>query len=245
MIGDVEGGVSPFKIFGKRRKGGTKVKRKATKTAKRRGGFSKSTKSKNIPGFNRQTRFSYKPRAGSPAPTSPSPPVVTSVGPGGQPVINIDISDLVDLNVANAVSTGSPSPFEEVIEEETITTENKEMSGITSIEQYYDKYKKLPKYEEVWKYNLTYKDYGKTRDRFDTFEDYVRAANADWKGGRVESISELGERSKGSFKETKSESSSSSTTTRSKRTIKGGNNNNNKDNKITINQKIKNNNNGI
>ena len=55
MIGDIEGGVSPFKIFGKRRKGGTKIKSKATKTAKRRGGFSKSTKTKNIPGFNRAT----------------------------------------------------------------------------------------------------------------------------------------------------------------------------------------------
>tara|TARA_R100001440_G_scaffold75574_1_gene103155 strand:+ start:947 stop:1678 length:732 start_codon:yes stop_codon:yes gene_type:complete len=240
MIGDIEGGVSPLKIFGKRRKGGTKVKRKATKTAKRRGGFSKSTKSKNIPGFNRQTRFSYKPRAGSPAPTSPSPPVVTGVGPGGQPIINIDISDLVDLNVANAVASGSPSPFEEVTEEvTTTTTENKEMSGITSIEQYYDKYKKLPKYEEVWKYNLTYKDYGKTRDRFNTFEDYVKAANADWKDGRVESVSELGERSKGSFKETKSESSSSSTTNRSIRTRKGGNNNN-KDNNLSIVQNINN-----
>jgi len=240
MIGDIEGGVSPLKIFGKRRKGGTKLKRKATKTAKRRGGFSKSTKSKNIPGFNRQTRFSYKPRAGSPAPKTPSAPVVTSVGPGGQPVINIDISDLVDLNVAAVGGTPSSSPFEEIIEEEVTTTENEEMSGITSIEQYYDKYKKLPKYEDVWKYNLTYKDYGKTRDRFDTFEDYVRAANADWKGGRVESVSELGERSKGSFKESTSSKSSSSTTTR-RREIRKGGNNNNKDNSVSIVQNIKNN----
>ena len=48
MIGDIEGGVSPFKIFGKRRKGGTKAKVKGTKTAKRRGGFSKSTKTKKL-----------------------------------------------------------------------------------------------------------------------------------------------------------------------------------------------------
>ena len=133
MIGDIEGGVSPFKIFGKRRKGGTKAKVKGTKTAKRRGGFSKSTKTKNIPGFNRATSYKYFPKGNlTSKPKSPQQPISTKTGAGGQPIIDINISDLIDLNIANALGDGTTT------ETETVTTVEETNPQMTRIEEYDD-----------------------------------------------------------------------------------------------------------
>lgn len=90
--------VSPLKARKKSYKGGTKTKKAATLTAKRRGGFAKSTATSNKPGYNVQTRFripdkkQFPPKSGGdgvPAPTKPY-----SFGPGGgiefNPVINIE-----------------------------------------------------------------------------------------------------------------------------------------------------------
>jgi len=206
MIGKIEGGVSPLKIFGKRRKGGTKVKRKATKTKSRRGGFSKSTKSKNIPGFNKATRYKYIPRPTSSSPKSPEKPVVTTTGAGGQPIVNIDISDLIDMNIANALG-GGPVSTEEVLDETTTTTTVEE-SKVKTHAEFADKHGRLPEYKEVWELNLDYKGRGKIRDRFDTYEEYVIEAE------KTGPPSGFVKRSKGSYKEKKA----SSTTTTNKRT---------------------------
>ena len=50
--------VSPLKRK-KSYRGGTKVKKAATATSKRRGGFAKSTATSNKAGYNVQTRFKY------------------------------------------------------------------------------------------------------------------------------------------------------------------------------------------
>jgi len=167
MIGDIEGGVSPFKIFGKRRKGGTKIKSKATKTAKRRGGFSKSTKTKNVPGFNRATSYKYFPKGElTSRPKSPQPPATTKTGAGGQPIIDINISDLIDLNLANALGGG---PIEETTK--TIKTEETEPQ-ITRVEEFVDKHGRKPTEKESWDLNLQYKNYKRPQDKFSTFEEY-------------------------------------------------------------------------
>ena len=72
--------VSPLKRK-KSYKGGTKVKKAATATSKRRGGFAKSTATSNKAGYNVQTRFKYTkgsaPESGggtTPAPPAPQKP---------------------------------------------------------------------------------------------------------------------------------------------------------------------------
>ena len=126
--------VSPLKARAKSYKGGTKTKRAATLTAKRRGGFARSTATSNKPGYNVQTKFRIpdkkqfpsKPGGdGVPAPTKPY-----HFGPGGNiefnPIINIannpefnNNPSFVNKNaIANAIGTG-----------ETETTTTSETTG--------------------------------------------------------------------------------------------------------------------
>lgn len=125
--------VSPLKARSKSYKGGTKTKRAATLTAKRRGGFARSTATSNKPGYNVQTKFRIPDKKqfpsksgddGVPAPTKPY-----TFGPGGgiefNPVINIQNNpnfnnnpSFINKNAnANAGGTGET--------ETTTTTEDK------------------------------------------------------------------------------------------------------------------------
>ena len=89
--------VSPLKKRASSYKGGTKTKRAATLTAKRRGGFAKSTSTSNKPGYNVQTKFRIPDKKQFPPSKSdsnvPSPTKPYSFGPGGgiefNPTINI------------------------------------------------------------------------------------------------------------------------------------------------------------
>jgi len=90
--------VSPLKRK-KSYRGGTSTKKAATATAKRRGGFAKSTATSNKPGYNVQTRFKYMKgnapaSAGNtePTPTTPSKPY--SFDKDGNVVVNnyIDVA---------------------------------------------------------------------------------------------------------------------------------------------------------
>ena len=85
--------VSPLKKRTPSYKGGTKIKKSATGTAKRRAGFAKSTSTTNKAGYNAQT--SFKPikgeSAGGKQPASvPSPTKPYQFGPDGKlgPVTN-------------------------------------------------------------------------------------------------------------------------------------------------------------
>ena len=194
MIGDIEGGVSPFKIFGKRRKGGTKAKVKGTKTAKRRGGFSKSTKTKNIPGFNRATSYKYFPKGNlTSRPKSPQQPISTKTGIGGQPIIDINISDLIDLNIANALGDGTTTETEKVT---TIEETNPQM---TRIEEYVDKYGRKPSTQEAWDMNLQYKNYPRPQDKFSTFEEYDDYVKGFYASGNTIDMGDLKNRSRGAY----------------------------------------------
>ena len=193
MIGDIEGGVSPFKIFGKRRKGGTKIKSKATKTAKRRGGFSKSTKTKNVPGFSRVTSYKYFPKGElTSRPKSPQPPATTKTGAGGQPIIDINISDLIDLNIANALGGGD---LEETTK--TIKTEETEPQ-ITRVEEFVDKHGRKPTEKESWDMNLQYKNYKRPQDKFSTFEEYEKYVHNFNKNNTID-LNKLKKDSKGEY----------------------------------------------
>jgi len=184
MIGDIEGGVSPFKIFGKRRKGGTKAKVKGTKTAKRRGGFSKSTKTKNIPGFNRATSYKYFPKGNlTSKPKSPQQPISTKTGAGGQPIIDINISDLIDLNIANALGDGTTT------ETETVTT----------VEETNPQMTRKPSTQEAWDMNLQYKNYPRPQDKFSTFQEYDDYVKGFYASGNTIDMGDLKNRSRGAY----------------------------------------------
>ena len=115
MNDNITGGVSPLKkklliSGGSSYKGGTKYKSKGTK-GKRGGGFGKSTATHNVPGYTKTTRFRIpdkktfpSPSGGTTKPTTPTPPF--SVGPGGQPVFNLDFADMFgDFNLSNTMGS--------------------------------------------------------------------------------------------------------------------------------------------
>lgn len=84
--------VSPLKRK-KSYRGGTKVKKAATATSKRRGGFAKSTATSNKAGYNVQTRFKAMrgkaPASGSPeSPAAPAPQKPYSFDKDGNVVVN-------------------------------------------------------------------------------------------------------------------------------------------------------------
>ena len=98
-IDQILGGVSPLKA----RSG--KHARKATSTASKRGGYSKSTSSKNRGGYNRQTRFQADkwtppPSGGDIGPVaSPSAPAATApYSGGGGTNYSFDSHDVNTLN---------------------------------------------------------------------------------------------------------------------------------------------------
>ena len=118
--------VSPLKKRTKSYKGGTKTKKAATGTAKRRGGFDKSTSTTNKAGYNVNTKF--KPIRGESAggkpkaPSVPSPTKPYSYGPDGKlgsvtnNYNNIDNSvtdDHSTINTATVDGTGTPDTWEE------------------------------------------------------------------------------------------------------------------------------------
>ena len=117
--------VSPLKKRAKSYKGGTKTKKAATGTAKRRGGFDKSTSTTNKAGYNVNTKFKAirgesaggKPKASVPSPTKPY-----KYGPDGKlgnvtnNYNNIDNSvtdDHSTINTATVDGTGTPDTWEE------------------------------------------------------------------------------------------------------------------------------------
>ena len=117
--------VSPLKKRAKSYKGGTKTKKAATGTAKRRGGFDKSTSTTNKAGYNVQTKFKAirgESAGGKPAASVPSPQKPYKYGPDGKlgPVtnnyINTDNSvtdDHSTVNTSNVNGGGTPDTWEE------------------------------------------------------------------------------------------------------------------------------------
>ena len=159
-------------------RGGTKVKKAATATSKRRGGFAKSTATSNKAGYNVQTRFSadkwtkppsggYLPSASSTTPSASKPYTTDSKG---NFVIN---NTIVNKAMANAsVTTGGKG--------KKVTTTPDIYKTIPA--QYGEK-ENFTSYEEAWKNNFTVED-GKRKDQFgnvysddaEGFEKYKKAA---------------------------------------------------------------------
>ena len=117
--------VSPLKKRAKSYKGGTKTKKAATGTAKRRGGFDKSTSTTNKAGYNVQTKFKAirgESAGGKPTASVPSPTKPYKYGPDGKlgdvtnNYNNIDNSvtdDHSTINTATVDGTGTPDTWEE------------------------------------------------------------------------------------------------------------------------------------
>ena len=141
--------VSPLKKRTKSYKGGTKIKKAATGTAKRRGGFDESTSTSNKAGYNVQTKFKAirgESAGGKPkAPSVPSPTKPYSYGPDGKlgsvtnNYNNIDNSVTDDHSTINTVNaTGTPDTWEE-------TTKVKELE---SYDDFWTSRKKSGKYSK-------------------------------------------------------------------------------------------------
>ena len=127
--------VSPLKKRAKSYKGGTKIKKAATGTAKRRGGFDKSTSTSNKAGYNVQTKFKAirgQSAGGKPAASVPSPTKPYSYGPDGKlgsvtnNYNNIDnsVDDHSTINTATVDGGGDGGHWEE-----QTTTELKELES--------------------------------------------------------------------------------------------------------------------
>ena len=116
--------VSPLKKRTKSYKGGTKTKKAATGTAKRRGGFDKSTSTTNKAGYNVNTKFKAirgESAGGKPTASVPSPTKPYKYGPDGKlsnvtnNYNNIDnsVDDHSTINTATVDGTGTPDTWEE------------------------------------------------------------------------------------------------------------------------------------
>ena len=121
--------VSPLKKRAKSYKGGTKIKKAATKTAKRRGGHDESTATKGKPGYNVQTKFKAirgESAGGKPAASVPSPTKPYSYGPDGKlsSVTNNYIDDHSTINTATVDGGVDGGHWEE-----QTTTELKELES--------------------------------------------------------------------------------------------------------------------
>ena len=122
---DILNAVSPLKKRTKSYKGGTKTKKAATGTAKRRGGFDKSTSTTNKAGYNVNTKFKAirgESAGGKPTASVPSPTKPYKYGPDGKlgnvtnNYNNIDNSvtdDHSTINTATVDGTGTPDTWEE------------------------------------------------------------------------------------------------------------------------------------
>ena len=141
--------VSPLKRK-KSYRGGTKVKKAATATSKRRGGFAKSTATSNKAGYNVQTRFKYTrgqaPASGSPeSPAAPAPQKPYSFDKDGNVVVNnyIDVAGGTNENINKNIN----------INENINTNNNPDDKTKTS-----DKYKSGEEYRTIG---------GKTRESYE------------------------------------------------------------------------------
>ena len=113
---DIINAVSPLKKRTKSYKGGTKIKKAATGTAKRRGGFDKSTSATNKAGYNVNTKFKAvrgQSAGGKPVASVPSPTKPYKYGPDGKlgnvtnNYNNIDNSVTDDHSTINTVNAPS------------------------------------------------------------------------------------------------------------------------------------------
>ena len=135
----------------------------------------------NLLKLKRATSYKYFPKGNlTSRPKSPQQPISTKTGIGGQPIIDINISDLIDLNIANALGDGTTTETEKVT---TIEETNPQM---TRIEEYVDKYGRKPSTQEAWDMNLQYKNYpsGNTIDMGD-LKNRSRGAYDKIKGNKI------------------------------------------------------------
>ena len=161
--------VSPLKKRTKSYKGGTKTKKAATGTAKRRGGFDKSTSTTNKAGYNVNTKFKAirgesaggKPKASVPSPTKPY-----KYGPDGKlgnvtnNYNNIDnsVDDHSTVNTATVDGSGTPDTWEE-------TTEVKELES----------------YDDFWETRIKSKKHSKGMQKYiDKHGGDLNAARKEW-----------------------------------------------------------------
>jgi len=124
--------VSPLKKRTKSYKGGTKIKKAATGTAKRRGGFDKSTSTTNKAGYNVNTKFKAmrgESAGGKPLASVPSPTKPYKYGPDGK------LSSVTNNynNIDNSVNTA------------TVST-----SGTSDTWEETTKVKELESYDDFW-----------------------------------------------------------------------------------------------
>ena len=103
--------VSPLKKRTKSYKGGTKIKKAATGTAKRRGGFDKSTSTTNKAGYNVNTKFKAmrgESAGGKPLASVPSPTKPYKYGPDGKLSSVTNNYNNID-NSVNTATVGAPT----------------------------------------------------------------------------------------------------------------------------------------
>lgn len=158
--------VSPLKERAKSYKGGTKVKKAATGTAKRAAGHAKSTSTTNKAGYNAKTKFKAIRGANTGGKTTasvPSPTKPYSYGPDGKlssvtnNYNNIDNSVTDDHSTINTVN-GSPDTWEE-------TTE----------------VKKLESYDDFWETRIKSGKYSKGMQKYiNKHPDDLDAARKEW-----------------------------------------------------------------
>ena len=161
--------VSPLKKRAKSYKGGTKTKKAATGTAKRRGGFDKSTSTTNKAGYNVNTKFKAirgESAGGKPAASVPSPTKPYKYGPDGKlgnvtnNYNNIDnsVDDHSTINTATVGESGTPDTWEE-------TTEVKELES----------------YDDFWETRIKSKKYSKGMQKYiDKHGGDLNAARKEW-----------------------------------------------------------------
>ena len=163
--------VSPLKKRAKSYKGGTKIKKAATGTAKRRGGFDKSTSTSNKAGYNVQTKFKAirgQSAGGKPAASVPSPTKPYSYGPDGKlgsvtnNYNNIDnsVDDHSTINTATVDGGGDGGHWEE-----QTTTELKELES----------------YDDFWETRIKSGKHSKGMQKYiDKYPGDIDAARKEW-----------------------------------------------------------------
>jgi len=140
--------VSPLKKRTKSYKGGTKIKKAATGTAKRRGGFDKSTSTTNKAGYNVNTKFKAmrgESAGGKPLASVPSPTKPYKYGPDGK------LSSVTNNynNIDNSVNTA------------TVST-----SGTSDTWEETTKVKELESYDDFWETRIESGKYSKGMQKY-------------------------------------------------------------------------------
>ena len=148
--------VSPLKRK-KSYKGGTKVKKAATKTAKRRGGFAESTATSNKPGYNVKT--SFVARGGKvPTGTKTAPQKPYSYDKDG----NIQVNPMATKKWTDPVTDSAT----------TERTLKKSKSGVEIGSWDYDN-DGMPSYTQAWDKNLE-----NVQDKYTSLKDYISKESA-------------------------------------------------------------------